>query len=114
MGHAGQSETRKQSDPLYPLRHSAAHVMAQAVKRLYPDTKLAIGPPIEDGFYYDLAPSTAITEADLPKIEAEMTKIIKERHDFQQSFMSKLEALKYFGDRGERFKVEIIDRKSVV
>ena len=108
MGHAGKSEQLKTKDPLYALRHGAAHVMAQAVRRMYPDTKLAIGPPIEDGFYYDLAPSTAMTEADLPKIEAEMTKIIKESHVFQQRFMSKLEALKYFGDRGERFKVEII------
>ena len=108
MGHVGKSEQLKTKDPLYALRHSAAHVMAQAVRRMYPDTKLAIGPPIEDGFYYDLAPSTAMTEADLPKIEAEMTKIIKESHVFQQRFMSKLEALKYFGDRGERFKVEII------
>ena len=109
MGHAGKSEELKARDPLYALRHSAAHVMAQAVRRLYPDTKLAIGPPIEDGFYYDLDLPVKLTEEDLPKIEAAMAKIIKEDHPFQQSFMAKPEALTYFGERGERFKRELIE-----
>ena len=68
MGHTGQKEKRKESDPLYALRHSAAHVMAQAVRRLHPDAKLGIGPPIEDGFYYDLDVPAKLTDEDLPKI----------------------------------------------
>ncbi len=70
--------TAKDEKGLAALRHSASHVMAQAIKRLYPDTKLAIGPSIADGFYYDVDPKNPITSDDLPKIEAEMKKIIKE------------------------------------
>ncbi len=109
MGHAGASEELKAKDPLYALRHSAAHVMAQAVKRLYPQAKLAIGPPIEDGFYYDLELPVKLTDEDLPKIEAEMVKIIKENHPFQQSFMDKPKATEFFKQHGERFKLEIIE-----
>ena len=109
MGHAGKSEQLKASDPLYALRHSAAHVMAQAIRRLYPQTKLAIGPPIEDGFYYDLDLPEKLTEEVLPKIEAEMAKVIKENHPFVRSFMKKAEARAFFAQRGERFKCEIID-----
>jgi len=94
---------------LHALRHSAAHVMAQAVKRLYPQVKLAIGPPIEDGFYYDLDLPVQLTDEDLPKIEAEMAKIIKDNHPFTQSFLSKPDAIKLFTERGERYKLEIID-----
>jgi len=61
MGHAGQADKLKAMDPLYALRHSAAHIMAQAVKRLYPQVKSAIGPPIEDGFSYDLELPTPLT-----------------------------------------------------
>ena len=109
MGHAGKSDELKANDPLYALRHSAAHVMAQAVLRLYPQTKLAIGPPIEDGFYYDLDVPVKLTEEDLPKIEAEMAKIIRENHPFRQAFLSKAEAVKRFRERGERFKLEIVE-----
>jgi len=107
--HAGQKEARKLADPLYALRHSAAHVMAQAVKRLYPQVKLAIGPPIEDGFYYDLDVPVALTEADLPKIEAEMAKIIKENHPFEQSFLTKPEAVRFFKEQGASYKLEIVE-----
>ncbi len=109
MGHAGQTEKLRATDPLYALRHSAAHVMAQAVKRLYPQVKLAIGPPIEDGFYYDLDLPVKLTEEDLPKIEAEMAKIIKENHPFQQSFMTRAEAANVFKQEGERYKLEIVE-----
>ena len=111
MGYAGQKDKRKESDPYYALRHSAAHVMAQAVRRLYPQTKLAIGPPIEDGFYYDveLPAGVALTDEDFPKIEAEIAKIVKENHSFKQSFMTKPEALDYFKKQGERYKLEIIE-----
>ncbi len=109
MGHAGKSEELKAKDPLYALRHSAAHIMAQAVRRLYPETKLAIGPPIEDGFYYDLDAPVKLTDEDLPKIEAEMATIIKENQAFRQSFLSKAQAAAFFRQRSERFKLEIID-----
>ncbi len=109
MGHTGQKEELKTRDPLYALRHSAAHIMAQAVRRLYPEAKLAIGPPIADGFYYDLDLPVKLTDEDLPKIEAEISKIVKENHLFQQSFMNKAEAKKFFEERGERYKLEIIE-----
>ena len=109
MGHAGKTEELKIKDPLYALRHSAAHIMAQAVRRLYPQVKLAIGPPIEGGFYYDLDLPVKLTEADLPKIEAEMAKIIKENHVFQQSFMNKSDAATLMNQQGERYKQEIIE-----
>jgi threonyl-tRNA synthetase len=109
MGHAGKTEQLRAQDPLYALRHSAAHIMAQAVRRLHPATKLAIGPPIEDGFYYDLELPAKLTEEDLPKIEAEMAAIIKENHPFQRSVMTKPEARRFFGERGERFKLELIE-----
>ena len=72
MGHAGKVEALKAKDPLYALRHSAAHVMAQAVRRLYPQAKLAIGPPIEDGFYYDFDLGRPFTPEDIEKIERRM------------------------------------------
>ena len=97
------------SHDLHALRHSAAHVMAQAVKRLYPQVKLAIGPPIDDGFYYDLDLPVQLTDEDLPKIEAEMAKIIKDDHPFMQSFLPKPDAIKLFTERSERYKLEIID-----
>ncbi len=109
MGHTGIIEQVKTTDPLHALRHSAAHVMAQAVKRLYPEVKLAIGPPIEEGFYYDLDLPVQLTEENLPAIEAEMQKIIHANYPFQQSFMAKAEAITWFQDRGERYKLEIID-----
>ncbi|MBI3321883.1 MAG: threonine--tRNA ligase [Candidatus Omnitrophica bacterium] len=109
MGHAGKSDELKAKDPLYALRHSAAHIMAQAVRRLYPQAKLAIGPPIEEGFYYDIDLPLKLTDEDLPKIEAEMAKIVKENHPFIQSFLKKEEAVAFFTERGERYKLEIIN-----
>src|SRR3989338_4312310 len=109
MGHAGKSEELRSKDPLYSLRHSAAHVMARAVRRLYPETKIAIGPPIEDGFYYDLDLPTKLTDEDLAKIEAEMAKIIKENPPFQHSTMPKAEAVQFFTRHGERFKRELVE-----
>ncbi|MDP3786166.1 MAG: threonine--tRNA ligase [Candidatus Omnitrophota bacterium] len=91
------------------LRHSTSHIMAQAVKGLYPGIKLAIGPSIEDGFYYDFDSPQPFTEEDLPKIEAEMSKIIKENHKFEKSVLKKDEALKLFKKMGEPYKVELIE-----
>ncbi|KPK38397.1 MAG: threonyl-tRNA synthetase [Omnitrophica WOR_2 bacterium SM23_29] len=94
---------------LEALRHSTSHVMAQAVKRLHPDTKLAIGPSIDDGFYYDFDSPHTFTEEDLPKIEAEMSKIIKENYKFEKSALKKEEALKLFKKMEEPYKVELIE-----
>src|SRR5688572_27267881 len=95
--------------PLSTLRHSTSHVMAQAVKRLWPDVTIAIGPAIEDGFYYDLGRSQPFTPEDLEKIEETMRAIVKEKLAFTRSEMSRAEAIEYFRKRGERYKVEIIE-----
>ena len=91
------------------LRHSAAHVMAAAVKRLFPDVKVTIGPSIENGFYYDFDAPRAFTPDDFPAIEAEMKKIIAEAAPFERSVVSKKEAADLFAGMGENYKVEIIN-----
>ena len=90
------------------IRHSTAHLMAQAVVRLFPGTKVAIGPAIENGFYYDFDPKVQFTEEDLAKIEAEMKKIVKENEKIERIMMTREEAIKYFEELGEEYKVEII------
>jgi threonyl-tRNA synthetase len=89
-------------------RHSSAHIMAQAVKRLYPDVKVAIGPAIQDGFYYDFDFQTPIKVDNLAEIEAEMKKIIKERLPIVRKEISREEAIKMFESQGEIYKVELI------
>ncbi|MCP1223709.1 threonine--tRNA ligase [Sebaldella sp. S0638] len=91
------------------LRHSAAHVMAQAVQRLFPGTKVTIGPVIENGFFYDFDPENPFTEDDLAKIEDEMKKIVKENYKFERSEMTSTEAKKMFLEMKEDYKIEIID-----
>jgi threonyl-tRNA synthetase len=95
-------------DPLSRMRHSASHVMADAVKRLRPDAKVAIGPSIESGFYYDFD-TAPFAPDDAERIEAEMRKIIAENLPFQQRVVSRSEALEMFRARGEIYKVEIIE-----
>lgn len=90
------------------MRHTAAHVMAQAVSRLYPGTKFAIGPVIENGFYYDFA-DHEFTPEQLPQIEAEMKRIIKENLPLEREVLSRDEAIQFFREREDRFKVEIIE-----
>ncbi|MBI5529650.1 MAG: threonine--tRNA ligase [Deltaproteobacteria bacterium] len=90
------------------LRHSTSHVMADAVKRLYPDTKLTIGPAVEDGFYYDFDTAHAFAPEDLPKIEAEMARIIKEDLPFVREDVSREEAERLFSEKGESYKLEIL------
>ena len=90
------------------LRHSASHVMAQAIKRLWPDAKLAIGPAIENGFYYDIDMEHVLTPEDLAKIEDAMKKIVKENFPIEKAVMSRDEALKFFADKKEDYKVELI------
>ena len=90
------------------FRHTASHILAHAVKRLYPDVKLGIGPAIESGFYYDFDFAEPISSDDLARIEKEMKKIVKERHPIKRRELSREEALQLFGDRGEPYKLELI------
>ena len=91
------------------FRHTTSHIMAQAIKRLYPDVKLAIGPSIADGFYYDVDSDTPITNEDLEKIEAEMKKIVKEALPITRFTKPRDEAIAYFKERDEPYKVELIE-----
>ena len=91
------------------FRHTTSHIMAQAIKRLYPDTKLAIGPSIEDGIYYDIDRETPLVAEDLEKIEAEMKKIVKEDLPIKQYTMPRAEAIAYFKEKDEPYKVELIE-----
>jgi len=91
------------------LRHSASHVMASAVKDLFPDVKLAIGPAIEDGFYYDFDKEESFTPEDLTKIEKRMREIVKADLPFERVSFRRSEALEYFREAGELFKAEILD-----
>ena len=94
--------------PLATLRHSTSHVMAQAVKRLFPGVKVAIGPAIEDGFYYDFAKPEPFTPEDLAQIEKVMAEIVKSNAPFERQEMSRADAMRFFEERGEQFKVEIL------
>ena len=88
--------------------HTCSHVLAQAVKRLWPDTKLAIGPAIDNGFYYDLDSAETFTQEDLEKIEAEMRKICKEKLKLERFELPREEAIRYMEEQGEPYKVELI------
>ncbi|MCI6502005.1 MAG: threonine--tRNA ligase [Clostridia bacterium] len=90
------------------LRHTASHILAQAVKRLFPETKLAIGPSIKDGFYYDFDRDEPFTEADLETLEAEMKKIVKENLKLERFTLPREEALALMEAKGEPYKVELI------
>ena len=91
------------------LRHSCAHLMAQAVKQLYPETQVTIGPVIEDGFYYDFFREEPFHPEDLKKIEKRMQQLAKEKQEVKRIELSREEAVKMFQDMGEPFKVEIIE-----
>ena len=91
------------------FRHTASHVMAQAVKRLWPDAQLAIGPAIENGFYYDIDMEHKLVPEDLPKIEAEMSRIVKENLPIEKVLMERQEALDFFAAKHENYKVELIN-----
>ncbi len=96
-------------DELRAIRHTASHVLAQAVKRLYPETKLAIGPAIDDGFYYDFDKEGGFTPDDLEKLEAEMKKIVKENLALKPFVLPRDEAIKFMQEKGEPYKVELIE-----
>ena len=91
------------------FRHTAAHIMAQAIKRLYPETKLAIGPSIDDGFYYDVDSEKVLTTDDFAAIEAEMKKIVKENLTLERFELPREEAIKFFQEKNEPYKVELIE-----
>ena len=91
------------------FRHTASHIMAQAIKRLYPDVKLAIGPSIADGFYYDVDSETPLTNDDLEKIEAEMKKIVKENIKITRFTKSRNDAIEFFKEKNEIYKVQLIE-----
>ncbi len=100
--------TPEDPESLYILRHSAAHVLAQAVKELFPEAKLAIGPATEQGFYYDFDYERPFTTEDLQAIEKRMKRIIKRRFPIRREELSKEEALKIFESKGETYKLELI------
>ena len=103
--------TRDTSDPdaLYVLRHSAAHLLAEAVRRLYPGVKVAIGPPIENGFYYDFDFPEPLREEELERIEAELNRELKEGREWTREEISRDEAKARFEQEGEPYKVELVD-----
>ena len=93
----------------HAFRHTASHILAQAVKRLYPETKLAIGPSIDNGFYYDMEKDTPFTQEDLEKIEKEMKKIVKENLEITSFTKPRDEAIAFMKERNEPYKVELIE-----
>ncbi|MDP4163019.1 MAG: TGS domain-containing protein, partial [Bacillota bacterium] len=101
--------TPESKDALEVLRHSSAHLMAQAIKRLYPKVKLGIGPVIESGFYYDIDLDESLTPEDLPKIEKEMTKIINENLEVVRKEVSREEAVQIFKGIDDEYKLELIE-----
>ncbi len=109
MSVEAELENSEQYSPLQRMRHSAAHVMAEAVQEMFPDAKFAIGPAIEDGFYYDFDLLRPLTPADFPEIEQRMAKIIAGKYPFVRDHWSCLKALEYFRNKGQPYKVEIID-----
>lgn len=97
------------NDGRHILRHTASHVMAQAVKRLFPEVKLAIGPAIDNGFYYDFDYDKGFTPDDLAKIEAEMNKIVKENYKLERFELPRKEAIEFMKEKDEPYKVELIE-----
>lgn len=100
--------TAKSKEGLEILRHSTAHIMAHAVKELFPDVKVTIGPAIEEGFYYDFDKAEPFTEDDLERIEEKMKKIIEAKNPFKRRLLSKEEAIRFFESIGETYKIEIL------
>jgi threonyl-tRNA synthetase len=96
-------------DGLFLLRHSSAHIMATAIQELFPGTRFAIGPPIQDGFYYDMEAPRAFTPEDLEAIEAQMRKVIGANQPFERIEANRLEAIEKFRAQGDKYKVEILE-----
>jgi threonyl-tRNA synthetase len=98
-------------DPLHVLRHSTAHLLAAAVTELYPDAKYGIGPPVQDGFYYDFAFSEPLSESELPAIESRMRRIAQQDRPFVHETMTRSETIAEFRKRGQDYKIELINDK---
>ena len=101
--------TERDPEGLEVIRHSTAHLLAQAVKELYPDTQVTIGPVIEDGFYYDFARDKPFTEDDLARIEKKMQELAKQDIPVERTVMPREEAIDFFRKLGEEYKAEIIE-----
>ena len=102
--------TDDHADSLHVLRHSAAHVMAEAICKLFPEAQLVYGPPLEDGFYYDIDLSRSLTPDDFPLIEEEMRRIIKEKRPFRRHEVSREQGLAKLRDEGSRYKIDNAER----
>ena len=100
--------TRRDPEALELIRHDAAHVLAEAVQELYPGTQVTIGPAIENGFYYDFARNEPFTPEDFPAIEAKMREIVAPRRPFVRQVMDRDEAIRFFQDKGEKYKAQLI------
>src|SRR6185312_2457559 len=101
--------TRRDADALELIRHDAAHVLAEAVQELYPGTQVTIGPPIENGFYYDFARNEPFTPEDFAPIEAKMRDIIARNAAFAREVLDRDEAILFFRNKGEKYKAQIIE-----
>ena len=100
---------REDEEGKHAFWHSSAHLMAEALQELYPGIKFGIGPAIENGFYYDVDPGEAtIKEGDFPAIEAKMLELVAKKEEIKRQDISKADALKMFGDRGEEYKTDLI------
>src|SRR5258708_18206052 len=109
MSDYGEHEAT--DDPLHVLRHSTAHLRAAAVMELYPDAKYGIGPPVQDGFYYDFAFTEPLSESDLPAIESRMRRIAQEDRPFVHEVLSREKAIEEFRKRSQDLKLELIADK---
>ncbi len=109
MSVEAELEESVKYSPVQRMRHSAAHVMAEAVQEIFPDAKFAIGPAIEDGFYYDFELPRSLTPDDLPDIEQRMARIVAGKYPFIRDRWPREKALEYFRDKGQAYKVEIIE-----
>lgn len=111
LNHGGKIEiiTYRDDEGIEIMRHSTAHVLAQAIKRLYTDVQFGVGPVIEEGFYYDMDMEHKLTPEDLPKIEREMQRIIDENLEFQRREVTRNEAKEIFKEAGDHLKLELID-----
>src|SRR5438552_4094380 len=98
--------TDREPDALMVLRHSTAHVMAEAIQRLWPDAQLAYGPPLENGFYYDIALDEPISANDFPRIEAEMQKIVAENRPFMRYDLPTNAGMERLAKEGNKYKVD--------
>jgi threonyl-tRNA synthetase len=103
-----QQQSQSQDEQLYAMRHSLAHIMATAIQELYPEAKFGVGPVVENGFYYDVDLPQSLGPDDLLKIEAKMSEVVKADYPFEHTTMKLDEAIKYFSDRNQPYKVELL------